>query len=139
MRTLRRSALLLLVLAAVAAGCGSGEPPPAPLLPAQVADALAARSDAVAQRLEQGDGCGARGEAEALQADTIAAVNSGRVPARYQEELSSAAAALVASIECVPAPLADEEEDDDEGKGKKKDKDKDKDEDDEAEDEEEDD
>ena len=105
-----------------AAGCGSGEPQPAPRLPAEVAAALAARSDAVAQRLEQGDACGARAEAEALQSDTITAVNTGRVPARYQEELVSSTAALIAAIDCVPA-VADEDEDD-ENKRKNKDKDK---------------
>ncbi len=125
MQTLRRSALLLPVLAAAVAvaGCGSGEPPAAARLPSQVAEALAARSDAVAQRLEQGDACGARAEAEALQFDTIAAVNAGRVPARYQEELGSSAATLVASIECVPAPVEDEDGDGDKQKNKEKDDD----------------
>lgn len=125
MQTLRRSALLLPVLAAAVAvaGCGSGEPPAAARLPSQVAEALAARSDAVAQRLEQGDACGARAEAEALQFDTIAAVNAGRVPARYQEELGSSAATLVASIECVPAPDEDEDGDGDGDKQKNKEKD----------------
>jgi len=113
MRTLRRSALLLVLLAAVAAGCGGGEPSSTPLLPAQVADALAARSDAVAQRLEAGDTCGARAEAESLHTDTIAAVNAGSIPARYQEELVSSVAVLVASVECVPPPVADKDKDKD--------------------------
>ena len=75
-----------------------------------MADALAARSDAVASRLESCDACGARAEAEALQADTIAAVNAGRIPARYQEELGSSVAVLVDSIECLPRPVADEDD-----------------------------
>jgi hypothetical protein len=94
------------VLLAVA-GCGGGgenERDTVPILPPALAAALAARSDAVVERLEADDPCGARTEAEALQADTIAAVNEGRVPARYQEELGSAVASLVASIECAPAP-----------------------------------
>ena len=120
---LRHSALLLLLLAAAAAGCGGSEPVPPPSLPAALAADLAARSDAVAQRLEAGDGCGARAEADALQADAIAAVNAGRVPARYQEELVSSVAVLVASVECVPPPVADEDDDEgkDRGKGKGKD------------------
>ena len=106
-----------------AAGCGGGETErdAAPTLPAALAAELAGRSDAVAARLEADDPCGALAEAEALQADTIAAVNEGRVPAPFQEELGAAVASLVASIECSPAappPVFDEEEEDGEqGKG----------------------
>lgn len=107
------------MLLAVAAGCGGGESSSASRLPAQVADALAERSDVVAQRLESGDACSARAEAEALQADTIAAVNAGRIPARYQEDLVSAVAVLVDSVECVPQPRVDD------STNKRKDKDKD--------------
>ena len=125
MQTPRPRALVALVLVAAAAGCGGGgETATAPRLPANAAEPLAARSDAVAQRLEQGDVCGARVEAEALHADAIAAVNAGRVPGRYQEELLSSAATLAASIECVsvpaPAPQSrggDGEEEDEEEEG----------------------
>lgn len=114
----------MFLLAAVAAGCGGGEPAPPPSLPAALVADLAARSDAVAQKLEAGDACGARAEAAALHADAIAAVNAGRVPARYQEELVSSVAVLVASVECVPPPVADKDEDkvenEDRGKGKGK-------------------
>lgn len=71
-----------------------------------MAEAFAARSDAVAQKLDRGDGCGARAEVEALHAEAIAAVNAGRIPRRYQEELVSSVAALVTSVECVPPPVA---------------------------------
>ena len=110
------------------AGCGGGETErdAAPRLPAALAAELAGRSDAVAERLEADDPCGALAEAEALQADTIAAVNEGRVPAPFQEELGAAVASLIASIECTPAPpppVSDEEDDEEEddgeqGKGK---------------------
>lgn len=100
------------MLAAAAAGCG-GERSAAPGLPAQVADGLAAQSDAVAQRLDRGDPCGARTAAEGLQADAIAAVNAGHVPRRLQEELVSSITALVGSIECAPGEH-------EEGKGKAK-------------------
>lgn len=106
------------MLAAAAAGCG-GERSAAPGLPAQVADGLAAQSDAVAQRLDRGDPCGARTAAEALQTDAIAAVNAGRVPRRFQEELVSSIAALVGSVECAPEPTAEDGEHE-EGKGKGK-------------------
>jgi hypothetical protein len=123
----------------VAAGCGGEERGAAPQLPGPLAERLAVRSETVAARLEAGDGCGARAEAEALQAETIEAVNGRRVPQRFQEELLASVNELVASIECAPPAPAepsggeddedddhdedeDEDEDDDEkGKGKKKD------------------
>jgi hypothetical protein len=97
----------LLVLLAVA-GCGGGETErdAAPPFPPGLAAQLAGRSDAVAARLEADDPCAALAEAQALQAETIAAVNAGRVPAHYQEELGAAVAALVASIACTPVPAA---------------------------------
>jgi hypothetical protein len=122
------------VLLAVA-GCGGGESggrdgdeqaQATAKLPQPVADDLARRSDVVAERLEANDPCGALAEAEALQEQTIQVVNEGRVPPRYQEELTSAVNSLVASIECElqvepPPPTVsethhdeeEEEEDDD--------------------------
>lgn len=110
-------ALLLVLLALlVVTGCGAGGDEQE-ALPGDLAAKLASRSDAVAERLEGGDPCAARAEAEALQADTIAAVNGGRVPARFQEELTASVGALVASIECrpvaAPAPTRTEDEEED--------------------------
>jgi hypothetical protein len=95
--------VLLVLVAAV--GCGGDDgggagAQAAPQLPAALAADLATRSDAVAERLDANDPCAARAEAEVLQEETIAAVNDGRVPARYQEELTGAVNSLVASIEC---------------------------------------
>ena len=97
------------------------------MLPAALAERLAVRSDTVARRLDSGDSCAARAEAEALQAETIATLNEGRIPQRFQEELLASVTALVESIElCVaPAPaeetVTDEDDDDeDEGRGKGK-------------------
>ena len=88
-------------------GCGGADSTTeAPPLPQALAGDLAARSDAVAERLDGGDVCGARAEAEELQRLTIAAVNGGRVPPRYQEELTAAVGALLSSIACVEAPAA---------------------------------
>jgi hypothetical protein len=101
---------------ALVAGCGGEERAAAPPLPAALAEGLAARSDSVAERLEAGDGCAARAEAEALQAETIAAVNDRRIPQRYQEELLGSVAALLESIECAPPPPPGDEADDDEDK-----------------------
>ena len=96
-------------------------------LPAGLAADLAARSDTVAARLEEQDACGARGEARRLRSEAIAAVNAGRVPGAFQEELLASVNALVESIQCVPAPPADDEtgededeDDDGEGRGKEK-------------------
>lgn len=123
MRTLLRSAVLAVACALLAAGCGSEERAAKPQLPGALAERLASRSDAVADRLDRGDACAARAEAEALQAETIAAVNERRVPQAFQEELLGSVTALVESIECVPPPPAAEEDDeDDEDRGKGKDK-----------------
>ena len=107
-----------MLLAVAACGGGETERDAAPTLPAALAAELAGRSDTVAERLEADDPCGALAEAEALQADTIAAVNEGRVPAPFQEELGAAVASLVASIECTPPPpppVSDEEDEEDDG------------------------
>ena len=73
-------------------------------MPAGVASELATASDSVAAKLEAGDPCGARADAESLQQRTIEAINAGRVPVRYQEELGAAVTALAASIHCPVTP-----------------------------------
>ena len=50
--------------------------------------------------LEEGDACGARSEAQRLQADIIAAVNAGRIPAALQEETLAGVTEVVESIPC---------------------------------------
>jgi hypothetical protein len=88
------------------AGCGSGPTPraaPPPKLPAAVAASLAARSDEVAQALAAGDACRAASLAQQLQRETLASINSGRVPAPFQEHLASAATDLVSRIQCIPS------------------------------------
>ena len=83
----------------------------------------------MAAKLDAGDTCGALADAETLQQQTIAAINAGRVPPRYQEELTSAVGALAASIPCtitpptapnstVPEDEDDEDEDEQKDKGK---------------------
>jgi hypothetical protein len=113
----------LLALAALVTGCGGHAhraAPPQPKLPAQLARQLAERSDAVAAKLDAGDGCGALAEARRLQQQAIAAINAGRVPARLQEPLSTAANDLTVRITCAPPPPAEEHH----GKGKDKGHDK---------------
>jgi hypothetical protein len=88
----------LLVL--LAAGCGGEEP----RLPRDLAEQLAARSDAAAARLESGEECAGQAEVKALQAAVIEAVNSGRVPGDLQEELLGHVNALVEVTSCPPIP-----------------------------------
>jgi hypothetical protein len=95
-----------LVAAFCLAGCGSGSEhrvAPQPTLPAAVASALASRSDEVAQALAGGDDCRALSLAQQLQQETITAINAGRVPGAFQEQLGSTAGDLVSRIQCVPA------------------------------------
>jgi outer membrane murein-binding lipoprotein Lpp len=97
------SAWLVASSVVLLAGCGSSghEPPsakPAPKIPAAVAQQLAADADAVAAE----QGCAARAPAKQLLDDVIAA--SARLPARYQEPLTSSANELLARIPACPAP-----------------------------------
>jgi len=100
------SAWLVVSSVALLAGCGSSGHPtptakPAPRIPAAVAQQLAFDADAVASA----QGCAARGPAKQLLDDVIAA--SPRIPARYQEPLTSAANDLYARIPPCPAPPKD--------------------------------
>jgi hypothetical protein len=100
----------LLAATGLVAGCGGAAQraaPPPPRLPRALAHTLAARSDEVAARLAAGDSCGALASARALQQETIAAINAGRVPGALQEPLAGAAARVVSRISCAPraAPL----------------------------------
>ncbi len=84
---------------ALLAGCG-GEREPAPRLPLGLAADLALSTDAIGDRLDAGDPCGAKSVSFQLQSDAIAAVNARRVPQDLQEELLSRVTALVESIVC---------------------------------------
>ena len=93
-----------LAVALCLAGCGSASErrvAPQPKLPAPVASALASRSDEVAQALAGGDQCRALTLAQQLQQETIAAINAGRVPGAFQEQLGSTVGDLVSRIQCV--------------------------------------
>ena len=73
-----------------------------PRLPAALASQLADQSASVAARLHAGDRCGALRLALRLQAQTIDAINSGRVPAAFQEPLQASVNDIAARIRCVP-------------------------------------
>lgn len=104
-RTRRPELIAALAAAVCLAGCGSGptqRAAPPPKLPAPVAASLAARSDEVARALAAGDDCRASSLAQQLQQETLASINTGHVPAPFQEHLASAANDLVSRIRCVP-------------------------------------
>jgi hypothetical protein len=121
-----RSGLLTASSAALLAGCGGGgnqaQPPPKPpRIPTGVATRLAGEADRVAA-LTPGT-CAARDAANRFRSDVIASV--GRLPARYQEPLTSAAndlaARLAACTEPPPPPKPAEHGHHGHGHGKKKD------------------
>jgi len=105
-RTSRHAAAALLVAVAALAACGgrAHRAAPRPTLPRAVAQELVVKSDDVARKLDAGDGCGALGAAQALQQETIAAINARQVPSALQEVLLGAANGLVQRIQCTPPP-----------------------------------
>jgi hypothetical protein len=108
-----------LVAALSLAGCGSGTDKPAappPRLPHTLALALAQRSDEIAAALDGGSACRALTLARGLQQQTIAAINTGRVPGPLQEPLQMTVNDLAGRIRCVP-PASEEKG---HGKGKHK-------------------
>jgi hypothetical protein len=122
-RTNPRRTVIFIAAVLAATGCGGSErsaetTPPRPTLPRAVADDLAARSDAIADALDANDVCTAAVRADELQAATIAAINEGKVPEPFQENLQARANELVNTINCPPPPTTTEEDDEGEGKGR---------------------
>jgi hypothetical protein len=120
----RRGSLCALSVVLLAGACGGAEVEPPPAIEPATAERLAATSDSIADLLDAGDVCGAAGRADELLAQVIEAINSGAVPDRFHEPLSSKANELVNEINCPPPPETDDDDDDDEGKDKDKEKDK---------------
>ena len=78
----------------------------------------------MADRLDGGDSCGAAESAALLRERLTAAINEGRLPEAYLEELSGAANELelgVPNCEAPPPPpdTGEDDEDDDHDHGKK--------------------
>jgi hypothetical protein len=124
----RRLAAALATFACVAtvAGCGGGERErraEPPKIPSAVANELAERSEAVAEKVEAGDVCGAAHEADALEDRVEALIAEGEIPARYRDELHSEAIWLRDRVNCpepAPPPVEEEKEEDDKGDDKGK-------------------
>ena len=96
------------------AGCGGGNVdqtkprPRPPRIPADVAQRLAAEADLIARA--QPGSCTARAAAARLQAEALEAIQSHRVPPRYQEPLMSAATGLVARLSVCAEPTRKDDE-----------------------------
>jgi hypothetical protein len=96
------------------AGCGGGdanqtEPSPRPpRIPADVAQRLAAEADLIASA--QPGSCAARAAAARLQAEALEAIQTHRMPPRYQEPLMSAANGLVARLSVCAEPTRKDDE-----------------------------
>jgi hypothetical protein len=108
LRSIRLCGAVVAIAATAAPACGGHDHAQrstrAPKLPHAVAVQLAAVSDDVARKLDAGDECAALAAARRLQQQTIKAIDSGRVPGRFQETLQATATDLVARIRCVPPP-----------------------------------
>ena len=119
---LRPSKLGLLFLLAVA-GCGGGggntAPPPGPAIERATADRLASTSDAIADALDEGDVCGAAGLADELNGQVIDAINTGRIPPAFQEDLQARTNELVNTVNCPPPTTEEPGEGDEDSKEKK--------------------
>ena len=102
-----RNGLLTASSALLLAGCGGGAhkaapAPKPPRIPAGVASKLAAEADQVAA-LTPGS-CEARDAAARFRSDVIDSI--GRIPARYQEPLTSAANTLAERLATCAEPKA---------------------------------
>jgi hypothetical protein len=102
------------------AGCGGGseETSSEPVIPARVADDLAARSEEIAATLDEGDRCSAAQQADDLNNAVNEAVAKGQIPTALQGELQNVVTELVNTVNCEEPK--EEEEDEDKGKGKGK-------------------
>ena len=97
---------MIAAVVALAAGCGGARPAqaPAPRIPRTVARDLAARSDAVAASLAQGDRCTAATQAAALKQAAHGAAKAGRLALVFRTRLLAAVDSLAAALPACPPP-----------------------------------
>ena len=92
------------VLALAACGGGGGDArSEEPGLPRGVAEQLAQESEAIAEKLEAGDVCGAAQQADTLVDSVEQAIAAGDVPEEFQAELTANAQELQNHVNC-PQP-----------------------------------
>ena len=116
-----RAAALAAFACVAAAGCGGGDAEPErrsepPKIPSAVANELAERSEAVADKMDAGDVCGAALEADALEDRVEELIAAGDIPRRYRGELHSEAIWLRDEINCPDPPAPPEDDEDDQKK-----------------------
>ena len=98
-----------------------------PTIERAVADRLASRSEKVASLLDSGEACAAKREADLLRNELTDAINDGKVPSLYLEDLSGVVNEIQAQIPlCAELERRDDEKGKGHGKGKKKKKKKEK-------------
>ena len=86
-------------------GCGGGDArPEEPGLPRAVAERLAEESEAIADKLDAGDTCGAAQQADVLEDAVEQAIGDGDIPAAFQDELLGTARQLQNDVNCPQAP-----------------------------------
>ena len=109
------------VLALAACGGPGGEAAPdEPGLPPGLAERLAKESEAVADKLDAGDQCGAAQQADVLEDAVEQAIAEGNIPDPFQAELTAAAKKLQNDVNCPQAaPPPAEEVDCEELEGQK--------------------
>lgn len=87
------------------AACGGGDArPEEPGLPRAVAERLAQESEAIAERLDAGDTCGAAQQADVLENAVEEAIGNGDVPDAFQAELLETARQLQNDVNCPQPP-----------------------------------
>jgi bacterioferritin-associated ferredoxin len=87
-----------------------------PTIERAVAARLASRSEKVASLLDAGEACGAKREAALLRNELTAAINDGKVPSLYLEDLSGVVNEIQAQMPLC-AELERRDDDDENGKG----------------------
>jgi polyhydroxyalkanoate synthesis regulator phasin len=87
-------------------GCGGGGDarPEEPGLPRAVAERLAQESEAIADKLDAGDTCGAAEQADVLEDAVEQAISEGDIPAAFQGELLQTARQLQNDVNCPQPP-----------------------------------
>jgi hypothetical protein len=93
------------VLALAACGGDGGDAAPdEPGLPPGLAERLAKESEAIADKIDAGDQCGAAQQADALEDAVEQAIAEGKVPDVFQAELTAAAKKLQSDVNCPQPP-----------------------------------
>jgi phage shock protein A len=110
---MRRGGTWLAVTGALLAlaGCGGGDATPEePGLPRAVAERLAQESEAIADKLDAGDTCGAAQQADVLLDRVEQAIANGDVPVEFQGELLETARQLQNDVNCPQPPPPPEQD-----------------------------